>query len=39
MATPADSISCGCRIFSMPSKMAKAPPRLNSTSATMKAQK
>jgi hypothetical protein len=39
IATPAASISCGWRIFSMPSKIAKAPPRLNRTMATMKAQK
>ena len=39
MATSAESSSWGWRIFSMPSKMANAPPRLNSTMATMKAQK
>ena len=39
MATRTDSSSWGCRIFSTPSKIAKAPPRLKSTSATTKAQK
>ncbi len=39
MATPTDSSSWGWRIFSTPSKVAKAPPRLNSTIATTKDQK
>ena len=39
MAMPRLSTSCGWRIFSMPSKMAKSEPSMNSTSATTNAQK